>query len=96
MTVAGFAFAAALSLSFTSLVLAQSGTLDQISPVGPAGQTASIALDPPSLVWQAQVRWSTSGFLEGVRLTLGGPVGAQAIVRIRSGAGCYPGALPCG
>jgi hypothetical protein len=60
---------------------AQTGTLDQTSPIG----GATFNLDASVLVWQQQARAGLAGQLEGVVLTFVGDAGAQADVRIRVG-----------
>jgi hypothetical protein len=60
---------------------AQTGTPDQVSP----RSGASYNLNESFLLWQQQVRAGVAGQLEGVLITLLGPVGAQADVRIRLG-----------
>jgi hypothetical protein len=61
--------------------------LDQVSPCPTGSTSAGFNGDAPSLVWQAQVRSGVSGILEGFKLTLYGPVGAQLNVRVRVGDG---------
>jgi hypothetical protein len=70
-------------LSGGAMALAQTGILDQSSPA----TSASYNLSTPSLTWQQQIRVGIAGQLEGIRLTLVGPVGAQMEVRIRVGGG---------
>ena len=53
--------------------------------------SAGFNVSPSFLVWQSQIRCGVPGTLEGVRLTLVGPIGAQAAIRIRAGAGWNTG-----
>ncbi|MBK7643227.1 MAG: hypothetical protein IPJ19_09275 [Planctomycetes bacterium] len=63
---------------------AQSGLLDQLSPLG----TASFSLASTTDVWQAQVRAGMSGAFEGVTLSTGaGAAGQSFAVRLRLGPG---------
>ena len=73
--------------------LAQSGTLDQVSPTVavPPAQTAWFNGDPVSLTWQAQVSAGMSGRLEGFTLQLAGNQGATLQTAIRMGAGWNTG-----
>jgi hypothetical protein len=70
-----------------SIANAQSGTLDQVSPWAPGGQSAWFNGDASFLIWQQQVRSGLAGTLEGYRLRLDGPAGAQLDVRLRNGDG---------
>ncbi len=76
-----------LVLAFASLLgnaNAQSGTLDQVSPLGPG----SFWVGSTWNVWQAQVRAGIAGQLEGVTFTTAaGSVGQTVGVRLRLGAG---------
>jgi hypothetical protein len=76
-----------LACATPTAALAQTGTLDQVSPVGSAPNNALFNGSSPSLVWQAQVRAGIAGQLEGFKLHLYGPVGAQLDVRLRAGDG---------
>ena len=72
----------ALTLS-PSRALAQSGTIDQVSP----GGTAGFNRDAASLIWQQQIRAGAAGKLEGIAIIASsGGAGAQVNVRIRKGA----------
>ncbi len=66
----------------------QTGLLDQWSPWTPGIGWFLVTFDhnDPTLVWQQQVRAGVAGQLEGVRLLLNGPAGAQVTVRVREGA----------
>jgi hypothetical protein len=68
-------------LTCGGMAIGQTGTLDQSSPA----TSASFNLSASSLTWQQQVRAGIGGQLEGIRLTLLGPVAAQMEVRIRTG-----------
>jgi hypothetical protein len=70
-----------------SIASAQTGTLDQVSPWAPGGQSAWFNGDASFLIWQQQVRAGLAGTLEGYRLRLDGPAGAQLDVRLRNGDG---------
>jgi hypothetical protein len=75
-----------LPFVFTSLALlarAQSGTLDQVSPVSNAGFNG----DAVSLTWQAQVHAGLTGQLEGFTLSLTGAQGATLGTAVRIGPG---------
>ena len=79
-----FAFVSAVSTG----AFGQTGVLDQVSPVPPAGQGKTFFNgNLPSLVWQAQVRAGIAGQLEGFNLHLAGFAGAQLHVRLRAGGG---------
>jgi hypothetical protein len=70
--------------------IAQTGTLDQVSPFASTttvGQSAGYNGDAPSLIWQCQATAGLTGQLEGVTLELSGAAGAQIFVGIRIGAG---------
>lgn len=74
------------ALAGTTLAFAQSGTLDQESPLSETGpNSAQFNIDANSLVWQQQVRAGLGGRLEGVRLHLTGDAGATFNVRVRLG-----------
>ena len=77
----GSAALAAILIAPSSL--AQTGTLDQVSPAANAGFNRSA----PSLIWQQQARAGIAGQLEGFELYLTGPVGAYLDVRVRVGDG---------
>ncbi|MFM9996064.1 MAG: hypothetical protein ACKVU4_09700 [Phycisphaerales bacterium] len=66
--------------------LAQTGTLDQVSPIPTGNGSAGFNASALILVWQAQIRSGLAGDLEGIRVTLTGAAGAQVNVRIRRGA----------
>jgi hypothetical protein len=68
-------------------VIAQSGQLDQVSPLEPPkGLGVFYGLqDPIMLTWQQQIRAGIDGRLEGVRIRLSGQAGLVATVRIRRG-----------
>ena len=76
MLVCGALLASAVS------ALAQTGDLDQVSPIVVAQYNAA-----PNLVWQAQVRAGLDGILSGVTLTLSGVAGSTVLVRVRAGDG---------
>ncbi len=67
--------------------LAQTGTLDQVSPVPPGAGSAGFNVGTSFLVWQQQIRAGLAGQLEGVRVTLTGDAGVLTNVRIRVGPG---------
>jgi hypothetical protein len=76
--------------------LAQTGTLDQMSPTDPSppGQSAWYNEDASSLTWQQQIRCGLAGTLEGITLRLNGNDHPQdpthndshVTVRVRRGA----------
>jgi hypothetical protein len=68
--------------------LAQTGTLDQVSPALNAWFNASAS----SLLWQQQVRAGLSGQLEGFEMTFTGPIGGHADLVLRIGDGWNTGA----
>jgi len=70
-----------------SLATAQTGTLDQDSPVPSGSAGASFNVDSTTLTWQQQVRCGLAGQLEGFSLYLTGPVGASCDVKLRLGDG---------
>lgn len=74
-----WAGAAGCVAALSGMAVAQTGTLDQTSPVG----GASFNLDASFLIWQQQVRTGMAGKLEGVRVTLLGAANAQMTVTIR-------------
>ena len=90
-------FAAALAalalISISPTTTAQTGTLDQVSTYSSAANNSWFNVDPPSLVWQAQVRCGHPGTLEGFNLKLDGPAGAQADVGVRIGDGWNTSAI---
>ena len=64
---------------------AQTGVLDQVSPVQ---AKTTFNGNAPALIWQAQVRSGVAGTLEGITLELFSPAGgSQLDVRIRVGPG---------
>jgi hypothetical protein len=63
----------------------QTGTLDQVSPAPSGPNSAGFNVSASSLVWQSQIRCGVAGTLEGIRIKLEGPVGAQVAMRIRAG-----------
>jgi hypothetical protein len=69
----------------------QTGALDQVSPAPSFNSFPHyygwFNGDEPWLIWQAQVRAGIAGQLEGFKLHLAGPSGAQLIVRLRAGDG---------
>ncbi len=65
----------------SGLAAAQRGMVDQYSPEG----TVFFNEDSSLLTWQQQVRVGVGGQLEGVAISLYGPVGAQMFLRIRPG-----------
>ena len=69
--------------------IAQTGTLDQVSPASNASFSVSLSY----LIWQQQVRAGKAGQLEGFELTLTGSVGAQVDVRLRVGDGWNTNAI---
>ena len=72
---------------FAASALAQSGTLDQLSPYDPGqGANAIFNADATSLIWQVQIRPALTGQLEGLRIAIQGNPGAQFSLRIRAGA----------
>ncbi|MCC7014039.1 MAG: hypothetical protein IT454_15890 [Planctomycetes bacterium] len=80
-------FACALGCALASIVHAQSGVVDQISPYPGTGQTAGFNGDASGLIWQQEVRAGIAGQLEGFELLLNGSTGSQMNVRLRAGAG---------
>ncbi len=60
----------------------QVGALDQVSPA----TNASFNLSATTLTWQAQIKAGVAGQLEGIRVSLTGPMGSQVNVRVRKGA----------
>jgi hypothetical protein len=84
---------AALAIVLAASAQAQTGTLDQVCPIGgtPPSQQAWFNGDAPSLVWQIQSDTGLAGVLEGFNLTLDGAPGAQVDVRLRMGAGWNTG-----
>lgn len=81
--------AAATLVALSAAAFAQTGTLDQASPM----TNATFNLNDPSLLWQQQVRVGMGGQLEGFELMIGGPAGAQFNVRVRIGRGWNTGAI---
>lgn len=75
------AFTAAMGIG--AVALAQTGTLDQQSPM----TNASFNLSASSLTWQQQVRVGVAGKLEGFQLMIQGNAGAQFNARVRVGDG---------
>lgn len=74
------------SLTGATLAFAQTGTLDQESPLTESSpNSAQFNIDANFLVWQQQVRAGLDGTLEGVRLRLTGDAGANFNVRVRLG-----------
>lgn len=75
-------------LAFAATAQAQTGQLDQVSPLTPSGgATANFNIDAAFLVWQQQITCGLAGQLEGVRVNLAqGAAGATFNVRIRRGA----------
>ncbi|MFG0329347.1 MAG: hypothetical protein ACF8PN_05545 [Phycisphaerales bacterium] len=80
LTAAGLAAAFVFGAAATTAT-AQSGTLDQQSPMS----NASYNLSASTLVWQQQIRAGIDGQLEGFELTFSGPTGAQIFIEIRMG-----------
>jgi hypothetical protein len=70
-----------------TLSLAQTGTLDQVSPYPGSAQTAGFNGSASSLIWQCQVRCGLAGTLEGFNLRLNGSQGSHIDTRIRRGDG---------
>ncbi|MBC8406147.1 MAG: hypothetical protein H8E15_13045 [Planctomycetes bacterium] len=85
-------YASALLLAasfFTPQSLAQTGTLDQVSPYAsevPGGQSASFNFDTSWLTWQASVFAGMDGILEGVEFEVTGLTGATVNVAIFLGS----------
>ena len=74
--------------------LGQTGVIDQTSPYGSGPpQATGLDLSSAGVVWQQEIRAGLSGQLEGIQLRLFGPVGAQANLRLRQGAGWNTGAI---
>ncbi len=74
------------SLTGAALAFAQTGTLDQESPLTEASpNSAQFNIDANFLVWQQQVRAGLGGTLEGVRLRITGNAAATFNVRVRLG-----------
>lgn len=71
------------TLSILLLVLPQSGTLDQSSPMGSASFNAGIS----SNVWQAEIGTGLNGTLEGFDLEIQGAAGATLDVSVKLGTG---------
>jgi hypothetical protein len=74
-------------LVLASAASAQVGVLDQVSPTPAGSASAWFNVDPPSLLWQIQVRAGVNGTLEGFKLLLDGAAGAQCAARLRIGDG---------
>lgn len=72
--------------------LAQNGVLDQTSPIPMGGGSANFNADAAFLIWQQQIKTGIAGQLEGITITLTGPVGGTLDFRIRKGAA--PSAQP--
>lgn len=81
------AFTAAMG--FGAVALAQTGTLDQQSPMS----NASFNIGASSLTWQQQVRVGVAGQLEGFQLMIQGNAGAQFNARVRVGDGWNTGPI---
>jgi hypothetical protein len=77
----------------STTALAQTGTLDQVSPFNGGGSGAWFNVDATTLTWQCQVRVGLAGPLEGFNLKLDGPAGAQVDVSVRIGDGWNTGAI---
>ena len=83
--------------SFGVPALAQTGTLDQFSPLyseaaAYGGQSASFNGDAGFLVWQAEVQAGVTGRLEGFEMEfLGAATGSHIDVRVRLGSGWNTG-----
>jgi hypothetical protein len=90
-----YAFALLLAASFFSpQSLAQTGTLDQVSPFAsevPVAQGASLNFDTSWLIWQASVTAGMDGILEGVEFEVTGLTGATANVAIFLGGPWHAG-----
>lgn len=79
------------SLTSAAVAFAQTGTLDQESPLSETGpNSAQFNIDANFLVWQQQVRAGLDGTLEGVRLRLTGNAGATFNFRVRMGQAWSP------
>ena len=77
----------AAGLALAATTWAQSGVLDQSSPVPGAGQWANFNVSGASYVWQQQVRANATGELERLALHVTGPVASRVYMRLRAGAG---------
>ncbi|MCC6908492.1 MAG: hypothetical protein IT430_11160 [Phycisphaerales bacterium] len=80
---------AIIAMGCGTAALAQTGTLDQVSPMTNAGFNLSAS----SLQWQQQVRVGVAGQLEGFELMIQGNAGAQFNARVRVGDGWNTGAI---
>jgi len=80
---------AALTLALPVAALAQTGTIDQVSPYPPTPpvQTAGFNGSTSSLIWQQQVRVGLAGQLEGFELHFNGSIGSTIDARVRIGDG---------
>ena len=76
-----------LAIALAAPAFAQTGTLDQVSPVPMGGGSAGYNYDAPSLTWQQEVVVGVGGQLEGFELSRSGPVGSTFDVRLRVGSG---------
>ncbi len=84
-----FRFATLLSLvTLCGFARAQTGTLDQSSPIQPdPGANENFNATPGSLEWQQQVRVGQTGQLEGFILQMTGQAGASVQVSVRMAPG---------
>ena len=70
------------ALAMAPATAAQTGTLDQSSPMA----TSIFNVDSAGLVWQQQIRAGTDGLLEGLRVEVRSSVPASVTVHVRTGA----------